>query len=72
MIFSIDGYYKDDKSEFTDYLVNEFDDTPEGFNDEDIFYFGLSEGEIKEAIKSGEDNGILDFVITNYRILEED
>jgi hypothetical protein len=69
--FKIAGYFKDDKSEFDDYIVKEYDDAEE---DEDrdlqIFYYGLSENEIIQAIADGEDNGILDFVITSYEETE--
>lgn len=68
--FEIDGYWKDDKSEFYNLIVTDFN----SFNvynvfdllDDDIFYFGMSENNLIEAIESGEDT-IEDFVITNYR-----
>lgn len=64
--FSIDGYYIDDKNEFNGYIVKEFDDIDEGNNDEDnVFFYGLSEDNIKQAIIDGED-GAVDFVITDY------
>lgn len=65
-LYLISGYWKDDKSEFNNYLVSEFHDVPEGHKDDDIFYFGLSESNIKEAIKEKENNS-LDFVITSYK-----
>ena len=65
--FSIDGYWKDDLSEFNGFIVKEFDDTEE---DEDrdlqIFYYGLSEAEIQDAIASPDENS-LEFVITSYK-----
>jgi hypothetical protein len=63
--FEIDGYFKDDKTEFYGYLVSEHDDV---YNDEDesIFFYGLSEDEIKEAMS---ENTTHDFVITAYRKL---
>jgi hypothetical protein len=64
-IFSIDGYFKEDKTEFYGYLVAEYDQTPEGWEDEDFFYYGLSEGDLKA---SSEDD-CLEFVITNYEII---
>ncbi len=67
MIFEIDGYFKDDNSEFNGYLVAEYDDTPDGFDDDDIFFYGLSEALIKEAIALKKDT-THDFVITAYRI----
>lgn len=65
-IYEIDGYWKDDKSEFYGYLVTELDCTPEGYDDDDIFFYGLSENQIKEAIELKE-NICNDFVITDYR-----
>ena len=41
--FSIDGYWKDDKSEFSGYIVKEFDDVEEDEDrDNKIFFYGLS------------------------------
>ena len=68
--FSIDGYFKDDKSEFNGFIIKEYDDTEE---DEDrdlqIFYYGLSENEIQHSIATG-GNDMLDFVITSYEETE--
>lgn len=61
--FSISGYYKDDKSEFTDYIVKEYND--EDVNDEHIFYYGLSELDIQYSIDTNGDD-ILEFVVTSY------
>lgn len=68
MYYLISGFWKDDKVKFDGYVVREYDDTPpEGdiYNDEDIFYYGLSEQEIREAIDAKWDTG-LEFVITSY------
>ncbi len=65
-MFYIDGYYKDDKSEFTNYLVTEYHDDVASDGDDDVFYYGLSEADIVEAINSGE-NTELEFVITAYK-----
>jgi hypothetical protein len=62
--FEIDGYWKDDKSEFSGYIVTDYDDHEEN-NEEDIFFYGLSEKDIQEAIQEKEDN-MLDFVIISY------
>ena len=62
--FYISGYWKDDKSEFDDFLVTDFDDTIEEIDDQ-IFFYGLSENEIKEAVELGEETA-LEFVITSY------
>tara|TARA_B100000953_G_scaffold228898_1_gene190477 strand:+ start:290 stop:727 length:438 start_codon:yes stop_codon:yes gene_type:complete len=65
--FSINGYYADDKTEFEGYIVTNFNDNENEDNpmDNDIFFYGLSEYDLQEAIKDGEDTG-LDFVITSY------
>lgn len=63
MKFLINGYWKEDKTEFYDYTVTDYDDNSE--DDDEIFYFGLSELEIQEAIKHKEDTA-LEFVITSY------
>lgn len=59
--FIINGYWKDVKSEFNGYIVKEYDDEEE----DDIFFYGLSESDIIEAIKSIDDT-VHDFVITSY------
>lgn len=67
-LFYINGYFKDDKTEFENYLVSVFDGLDEessDFNDEDIFFYGLSEKEIIEAMDTTKPNG-LEFVITAY------
>ena len=65
MIYSINGYWKDDQSEFDGYLVTDYDSCPEGMDDDDIFYYGLSEKDIQGSIESKGDDG-LEFVITSY------
>ena len=62
--FKIQGYWLDDKSEFSG-IVKEYDDYNEEEED-DIFFYGMGEADIKEAIKEGE-NTTLDFVITSYK-----
>jgi hypothetical protein len=64
MKFLINGFWKDDKTKFSDYVVTDYDDNADD-DDDEIFYFGLNEEEIKEAIKSGW-NTELEFVITSY------
>lgn len=62
-IFYINGYWKDDNSEFYGYKVTDYDGVE--IEDDDIFFYGLSEKDIIEAIESGEETGE-DFVITSY------
>lgn len=59
----IDGYYKDDKSEFTDYLCKTSCDYIEGSREDDnIFFYFNSLSEAQGFIN--DKNGIVDFVIT--------
>lgn len=66
--FLISGYYKDDNSEFIDYLVKENDDMDEE-TDDDVFFYGLSEHDINEAILIGEET-VEAFVITSYTVVQ--
>jgi hypothetical protein len=69
--FSINGYWIDDKSEFEGYIVKEFDDCEENEADDDrIFFYGLSENNIIQAIEEGEEGTALDFVITSYEEID--
>lgn len=68
-VFSIDGYYTDDKDEFYGYAVAELHNTPDGWDDSDIFYYGLSESDIQEAISSGKP--VDDSAIVGYTVIEE-
>ena len=61
-IFNASGYWKDDNTEFNDHIIVESDSTPEGYDDDQIFYYGLSESDLKNS--TIEDS--LEFVITNY------
>ena len=64
--FSIDGYWKDDLTEFNGNIVKEYDDEEEDEDrDNQIFYYGMSETEIQDAIANPDEN-ILEFVITSY------
>lgn len=62
--FSIDGYWLDDKSEFNGLIVKEYDDMNEE-EDDDVFFYGMGESDLKNAIEDGEET-TLDFVITSY------
>jgi hypothetical protein len=61
--FLISGYWKDDKTEFQDYFVTDYDSVED---DDDYFYFRINKEEIKEAIELKEETG-LEFVITTYK-----
>lgn len=64
MKFLINGYWKDDKSEFSNYTVSAYHDQEDN-DDDDIFYYGLTESDIKDNIKLGWSTE-LEFVITSY------
>lgn len=68
-LFSIDGYFIDDQTEFSGYLVTEYDDTPQGMDDDNIFFYGLSEQDIKDAIETKEPVAG-EFIITSYSVYE--
>ena len=66
-VFSISGYFPNEdgsKDYFVGQLVAEYDHVPGGYDEDDIFYFGMSETQIQEAIEDGDDSG--EFVITGY------
>lgn len=65
-VFEVNGYWKDDSTEFEGELIAEFDDVPDGWNDEDFLFFGLSE---EDLINSSTEDG-LEFVITSYSIIK--
>ena len=66
--FSISGYWKDDRVEFDGYIVKD-DNTVVEEEDDQIFFYGLSEKDIQEAIKLGEKTAH-DFVITGFERAE--
>lgn len=61
--FSIEGYWKDDLSEFSGYIVKEYDDEED--DEDEVFYYGMSENDIIDAIANPDEN-VLEFVITSY------
>ena len=73
-IYSISGYWKDDGVHFEGYKVSDTNDStpevlPEGISDDDLFFYGLSEQDIKDAIELGKDSNE-DFVITSYELFK--
>jgi hypothetical protein len=65
MEFYIAGYWKDCPEEtFADYLVTADHTLRE--NDEEVFFYGLTEEMLKEAVLLGTQT-THDFVITTYR-----
>lgn len=64
--FEIDGYWKDDKEAFFGFIVKEYDDMLDGDDDDNIFFYGMSEHDLQCAVESGEDTA-LEFVVTSYK-----
>lgn len=69
--FEINGYWKDDETEIEGYVVTNYDDCEEGVDDDAIFFYGMSEDDIKAAIEVGEDDDNFEFVITSYSDITE-
>lgn len=69
-LFSINGFWKEDKTKFSDHLVSsaEYDENLNSDKDDNIFFYGLSEADIKKAIEDKWDTE-LEFVITSYKVL---
>jgi hypothetical protein len=61
--WSVSGYFKDDKTEFNDYIVTNYNDASD--DDDDVFFFGLSEEDMRH---SNEDDA-LEFVITSFTLI---
>ena len=62
--FSVSGFWKDDKVKFDGYIIKELDEFDET-EDLDIFFYGLSESDIKKLIIKKWDSEH-EFVITSY------
>ena len=70
--FKIEGYWKDDKSEFSDYIVKEYNDVEENESDDDlIFFYGMGVKDLEIAVKDGNET-MSDFVITTYEEINWD
>ena len=57
-VFSVSGYWNDNGEHIDNYLVTDIHETPDGYEDEDIFFYGLDESEL-----TGNQG---DFTITSY------
>ena len=65
--YYITGYWRDSAENFEDYIVKDGDFTEDQeLNDDDVFFYGLSEEEIKNEIYLI-DRGELEFIITEYK-----
>ena len=64
-LFRVDGYWKDTKAPIYNELIYEYDEHPIWLHDDEIFFYGMNEDNIINAINEGENNE-LEFVIENY------
>ena len=65
-LFSVKIKWKDDNTEY-DVLIFEFhgiNDLPDGYTDDDIFFYGLHEQTIKHSLETGE------FIEQKWKIVE--
>jgi len=69
-IYSINGYFKDDKTPIIEYLVADTEDYVDDDTDNQIFYYGLSEEDLKQMVIDG-DLTDYEFVITSFKFLKE-
>lgn len=70
LAFYINGYWKDTKEPFENYLVLTGTEIPEelkeqGFGDENVFMSEMSEDDIKWHLENAE-HSAQDFIITSY------
>jgi hypothetical protein len=63
--YRISGYFKDDKTEFTDYLVSVGTDSIDEERDNQIFFYYSDYSELSQSIAIGEKTNE-DFVVTNH------
>lgn len=61
----ISGYFKDDRTEFTDYLVSVGTDSIDEDRDDQIFFYYSDLNELSRAIEMGKKT-IEDFVVTSH------
>ncbi len=59
-VFKVQGYFNDDGTPIDDCLVTDIHGTPEGYEDEEIFYYGIDEQDLMGS------HG--DFTITSYTV----
>jgi len=69
--YNITGFWKDTLENFTDRIVAsyEYNETVPDHIDEQIFFYGLDENNLKASVLSGWDND-LDFVIVEFEEVE--
>ena len=65
--YYITGYWRDSAENFEDYIVKDGDFTEDQeLNDDDVFFYGLSEDDILNCIAFGWGTE-LEFIITEYK-----
>lgn len=63
-IFEIEAAWKDCGTTFSA-LVAEADHAPEGWDDDEIFFYGLGEADLFDAVRSGADT-VHDFIVKGF------
>jgi hypothetical protein len=63
--YRVDGYWKDTKEKFENYIVKETHDI-DIEHDDSIFFYGMDETGLNEMIQLGE-NTFHDFVLTSFK-----
>jgi len=72
-VFSVNGHWVENTPDdiISGLLVCEYDEQlPEGYNDQDIFFYGVNEQDLIDGIKNNE-CCIDEFVVTSYEIAFE-
>jgi hypothetical protein len=67
-VFSVSGYFVEpdrSKCEFDGLLITDYSDVPDGYDEDTIYLFGMSEQAIKDSIENPNDED--DFIITSYQ-----
>lgn len=66
-VFSVRGYFQDSPTEQVEgFLIAEANSRPRGYQEEQIFFYGLSEETLKQIIKDKEPVG--DLIVTGYEV----
>ena len=62
-LYRVNGYWKDNKAKFINFIVCSSETTPKGIDDDNIFYYGLNEQDLKNG-----DCG--EFIVTKYEEID--
>lgn len=66
--YYISGYWKDSLEKFEDYIVKNTEQKEgQEINDDDIFYYNLTEKNIQHILKFQDEENNFEFIITSYK-----